>query len=600
MRMKTHFLIPLMGVSAIFCFSPALSRALDLGFAKEDGGQPGSFLDFGVSARSLSMGNAHTGFADDASATYWNPAGLSYLDRKNFVGLYSNLYEDTGFGAVSYAQPTLRRGTFGFSYVSLTSDNFVKRNQPGEDLGRFDNSQTALLFSYGVPLSRGIAIGSTLKSIRHKIDVFSDSDFGADVGVMIRGKSWWQVGIQGRNIISPKIKLDTNEERYPQQFRLGLKVQPWKSFLIAVDGSQFERALYKVNLGFEYNWQNTLFLRSGINENEITTGLGFKIGEFGIDYAFGYNDSVPGINDLGGSHRVGFHLEFGQNMSEEGQKQKWNSKGKKILWALTKSMNRDENPNTEKMKKKLAEAGEVIRHHGIPQAHDLYTVQGYVYYFKRDLKKSIHYLTEAASLDPKNPLLIQHIEKVQNQMEEADKHAFIEMELKKVKESYKKDDFKETIRICKKILSLYPEQVDAQTYKEDATQRINEPINRSLKIGKKKYEKADYLGAIKSMGLVLRRVPDNEKAEKYIQLSIEALEKMALIRNGNGKRKLRVVYKIGPKERHSRLLYSQGLKLYAKGRVEESLEKWKHAMEMDERNRLALNAYDRALLELEE
>ena len=46
-----------------------------------DAGAPGSFLNFGTGARSQAMGSAFTALCDDASAIYWNPAGLSRLPR---------------------------------------------------------------------------------------------------------------------------------------------------------------------------------------------------------------------------------------------------------------------------------------------------------------------------------------------------------------------------------------------------------------------------------------------------------------------------------------------------------------------------------------
>ena len=39
------------------------------------------FLKIGVSARGIGMGGAFTAIADDASATYWNPAGMVDVTR---------------------------------------------------------------------------------------------------------------------------------------------------------------------------------------------------------------------------------------------------------------------------------------------------------------------------------------------------------------------------------------------------------------------------------------------------------------------------------------------------------------------------------------
>ncbi|MDD5260083.1 MAG: hypothetical protein PHD29_08955, partial [bacterium] len=84
------FLTVLCTLTAVRCFS------MDLGFSKEDGGQPGAFLSYGAGARSLAMGKTFVGIADDASTTYWNPAGLATLAKPEITALYASLYEKTG------------------------------------------------------------------------------------------------------------------------------------------------------------------------------------------------------------------------------------------------------------------------------------------------------------------------------------------------------------------------------------------------------------------------------------------------------------------------------------------------------------------------
>lgn len=46
--------------------------------------------DFGVGARAMGMGGAFIGVADDSTALYWNPAGLSQIKRMEFFGALSH------------------------------------------------------------------------------------------------------------------------------------------------------------------------------------------------------------------------------------------------------------------------------------------------------------------------------------------------------------------------------------------------------------------------------------------------------------------------------------------------------------------------------
>ena len=59
----------------------------------------GSDLGMGIGARAMSMGGAFTAIADDATAVYWNPAGLAQLaDNQIFLsGDYPGVFSSSGF-----------------------------------------------------------------------------------------------------------------------------------------------------------------------------------------------------------------------------------------------------------------------------------------------------------------------------------------------------------------------------------------------------------------------------------------------------------------------------------------------------------------------
>ena len=73
-------------------------------YAKEDYGTPGEFLNWGAGARSLALGKAFTGLADDASAIYYNPGGLAFQNPLQITLQHVFLFYDT---TVSYTHLTL-------------------------------------------------------------------------------------------------------------------------------------------------------------------------------------------------------------------------------------------------------------------------------------------------------------------------------------------------------------------------------------------------------------------------------------------------------------------------------------------------------------
>src|ERR1051325_741534 len=91
------------------------------------GGQPDEFMSYGAGARSLAMGAAFVGVADDASATYWNPAGLSQITRKELTLLKATLFADTTYDFYSFVKPSRKGGSaWGVSMTKLASAGYKK------------------------------------------------------------------------------------------------------------------------------------------------------------------------------------------------------------------------------------------------------------------------------------------------------------------------------------------------------------------------------------------------------------------------------------------------------------------------------------------
>src|SRR6266481_2997420 len=91
------------------------------------GGQVDEFLSYGAGARSIAMGSAFVGVADDASATYWNPAGLSQITRKELTLMKATLFADTTYDYYSFVMPSKKGGSaWGVSMTKLGSAGFEK------------------------------------------------------------------------------------------------------------------------------------------------------------------------------------------------------------------------------------------------------------------------------------------------------------------------------------------------------------------------------------------------------------------------------------------------------------------------------------------
>lgn len=436
-----------------------------------EAGQPGVFLDYAGSARSLGMGQARVAVADDAGATYINPAGLSQLTNKDFVALYSVLAERAGYGFMGYAQPVPRLGHWGISVANLHVPGYTRRNFEGLEQGSFNNTATAVLLSNSFPLGGLFSFGTTLKWVREQVGSFSANGYGADVGLMAYLHPKWQMGAALHNVLSPKITFQTQRNEYPQDVQLGLRFRPIRPLVLAVDGVKKEQNSAKARFGAEYRINPLLAVRAGINEREVTAGLGVALGVADFDYAFGYISNSRAIQGSDGLHRLGIHLRFGARPDNDLGRLSWEYKGQVYLTKLREAMNASPENSPSDLADMIDGARNVLRHNGYPKESDAYAVQGYIAYFKRNFEASVHYLERGLASDPGQAVLASHAEKVKTQFMEQRRQQWLVYGRKEMKRAYKQGNWKRLRDICQAILQQGPDK-EASLYLRKAEKHL--------------------------------------------------------------------------------------------------------------------------------
>jgi hypothetical protein len=296
--------------------------ALNLGLATEDGGRAGAFLSFGAGARPLGMGKTFVGVADDASAAYWNPAGLVQVKSGEIVALYASLYEQTGYSFAGYAFPA-KLGTFGLAAANLNSTGFQLRDELNNDRGVAGLNETAVLVSFARQLrpgaNGGLAAGINVKAVNQSINAASDTGFGADLGLFWRpGDSGWEAlkplsaGLSLQNVAAPSLRLERNADTYPFSATLGLGYRFFgERLLVVFDANGTCGRSTKLHFGGEYAVNRMFRIRAGLDETELTSGLGIAWHGYSLDYAFAYHDAWSEYENLGISHRFGLTIRFG-------------------------------------------------------------------------------------------------------------------------------------------------------------------------------------------------------------------------------------------------------------------------------------------------
>ena len=96
----------------------------------------GEFLKIQVGARALGMGGAFTAVADDATAPYWNPAGMVYLPYREVIPQHQEKFgslanHDYLGGVWPLGGPKGRNAAFGVGLVRFAVDDIPITPRPG-------------------------------------------------------------------------------------------------------------------------------------------------------------------------------------------------------------------------------------------------------------------------------------------------------------------------------------------------------------------------------------------------------------------------------------------------------------------------------------
>jgi hypothetical protein len=266
-------------------------------------GHASDVFNIGAGARSMAMGGAFTGLSDDASAPYFNPAGLAYLDEHQIMAMHAPLFLDTNYNYFASVHPLGDKwGAVALSDAMLLSDKFVTRDANNTitdtNAGLRNN---ALFASYAHKLPSNLSGGVNVKFMQQKVAGFSGSDLGLDVGLLWTYSPLLRVGAAMANINSPSVKLESADDKFRPVTRLGIASEVYKDkVLITADMVKVSKGDSLFAGGIEFSPYKLFQLRGGYNANRsYTFGMGVKLNNFHVDYAF--SDT-----DLGAFNKVSF------------------------------------------------------------------------------------------------------------------------------------------------------------------------------------------------------------------------------------------------------------------------------------------------------
>lgn len=254
------------------------------------------FLQIGVSARAIGMGEAFLGVSDDASDLYYNPGALSLLTQKEVTFTHIAYPAGIQYEFAGFVMPVpALAGAFGVAFYDLHMDNIpvTDYSYPRGNGQTFTSQDLAMGLSYSAGLTDRFSVGLTAKYIEQLLHTYKASGWGMDLG------TYYDTGFRNFKIcmvianFGPDMTFISDSYPLPTDFRFGTAIDviqsPTSRLTAAVQVSHPNDNLEKYNFGLEY-WLNDRYsVRVGKKFNYDY----YDKGDFGAGFTFGAGVRVP-------------------------------------------------------------------------------------------------------------------------------------------------------------------------------------------------------------------------------------------------------------------------------------------------------------------
>ncbi|WP_148041272.1 putative type IX sorting system protein PorV2 [Rufibacter immobilis] len=308
--------VPILFLLVSLLFSDAV-QAQDISAPKYSN----EFLNIGVGARALGMGGVQSAIVRDATAGFWNPAGLVgmpkrhnavYMHSELFAGIIKNDY-------AAYATNLDTASALAFSVIRVGVDDIADTRRLQNEYGaiQYDSIEFFSVADYAFQASYarrsnlipGLTLGANAKIIYRNVGKFANAwGFGLDAGAQLR-RGNWHFGLMAKDITTTftawKLNPDELEATYLQEensFNANSIEVTLPRLILGVGRSfQFAKkfsALVATDLEVTTDGKRNTLISTGVVS--VDPKIGVEVGYANAVYVRGGLNNVQKIEDLNG------------------------------------------------------------------------------------------------------------------------------------------------------------------------------------------------------------------------------------------------------------------------------------------------------------
>ncbi|HEX29248.1 TPA: hypothetical protein ENG04_04125 [Candidatus Poribacteria bacterium] len=279
---------------------------------------PDAFSHIGSGARVCALGGAFVGAADDVSASYWNPAGLTQLTSPAFSVTDRVISLETNYITLSGALPLRRWGVFGVNLIFHGVGKIQGYDTSGNPTETGFSKEGALFLSYAYEIAN-LSLSMGIKGVYQSIGFGGDNTQSWGTGLTLSALCFVTDALRVGVVVRDKMKVKDmdDESAYSVETPLSItsgmlysaQIAGKHRFNVMIDLEQRRELPLKAHLGAEISlYDGILSLRGGLDDLYLedrgenvslsdliksnlkpTFGLGmarsFKTGTLKLDYA---------------------------------------------------------------------------------------------------------------------------------------------------------------------------------------------------------------------------------------------------------------------------------------------------------------------------